>query len=100
MTVIRKRAERHERKRMQNYKVQAERLSAFEELLNEIYTVCRPKPRDYEVRRDLISAFNEIAKDIYGNLCTKTFYSTIQQMDPLNWLIVAMLINLIKNNSA
>ncbi|KAK6781206.1 hypothetical protein RDI58_023390 [Solanum bulbocastanum] len=64
--VIRKRAERHERKRMQNYKVQAERLSAFEELLNEIYTVCRPKPRDYEVRRDLISAFNEIAKDIYG----------------------------------
>ncbi|KAL3329277.1 hypothetical protein AABB24_036397 [Solanum stoloniferum] len=64
--VIRKRAERHERKRMQNYKVQVERLSAFEELLNEIYTVCRPKPRDYEVRRDLISAFNEIAKDIYG----------------------------------
>ncbi|XP_055813861.1 uncharacterized protein LOC129883260 [Solanum dulcamara] len=64
--VIRKRAERLERKRVQNYKVHAERLSAFEELLNEIYTVCRPKPSDYEVRKDLISAFNEIAKDIYG----------------------------------
>ncbi|KAM3306189.1 hypothetical protein P3S67_013059 [Capsicum chacoense] len=48
------------------YKVHAERLSAFEELLNEIYTVCRPKQSDYEVRKDLISAFNEIAKDIYG----------------------------------
>ncbi|KAK4341576.1 hypothetical protein RND71_040077 [Anisodus tanguticus] len=66
MTVLRKRAERHERKRMQNCKLHAERLSAFEELLNEIYTVCRPKPSDYEVRRDLISVFNEIAKDIYG----------------------------------
>ncbi|PHT85355.1 hypothetical protein T459_07461 [Capsicum annuum] len=55
------------------YKVHAERLSAFEELLNEIYTVCRPKQSDYEVRKDLISAFNEIAKDIYGNLFTKTF---------------------------
>ncbi|XP_055813850.1 protein HESO1-like [Solanum dulcamara] len=65
--VIRKRAERLERKRMQNNKVHAERLSAFEELLNEIYTVCRPKPSDYEVRRDLISVFNEIAKDIYGH---------------------------------
>ncbi|KAM3356944.1 protein HESO1 isoform X1 [Capsicum galapagoense] len=64
--VIRKRAERHERKRMQSHKVHAERLSVFEELLNEIYTVRRPKPSDYEVRRDLISAFNEIAKDIYG----------------------------------
>lgn len=51
---------------MQNYKVHAERLSAFEELLNEIYTVCRPKPSDYEVRKDLISVFNVIAKDIYG----------------------------------
>ncbi|KAM3327124.1 hypothetical protein P3S67_002250 [Capsicum chacoense] len=64
--VIRKRAERHELKRMQNHKVHAERLSAFEELLNEIYTVCRPKQSDYEVRKDLTSSFNEIAKDIYG----------------------------------
>ncbi|KAF3632374.1 putative flavin-containing monooxygenase YUCCA10-like [Capsicum annuum] len=64
--VIRKRAERHELKRMQNHKVHAGRLSAFEELLNEIYTVCRPKQSDYEVRKDLTSAFNEIAKDIYG----------------------------------
>ncbi|OIS98470.1 PREDICTED: protein HESO1-like isoform X2 [Nicotiana attenuata] len=64
--VLRKRVERAERKRMQNYKVHPERLSALEELLNEIYTICRPKPSDYELRRDLVSVFNEIAKDIYG----------------------------------
>lgn len=68
MTVLRKRVERAERKRMQNYKVHPERLSSLEELLNEIYTICRPKPSDYEVRRNLVSVFNEIAKDIYGNL--------------------------------
>ncbi|XP_009616862.1 protein HESO1-like isoform X3 [Nicotiana tomentosiformis] len=64
--VLRKRVERAERKRMQNYKVHPERLSSLEELLNEIYTICRPKTSDYEVRRDLVSVFNEIAKDIYG----------------------------------
>nr|XP_016454957.1 PREDICTED: protein HESO1-like isoform X6 [Nicotiana tabacum] len=63
--VLRKRVERAERKRMQNYKVHPERLSSLEELLNEIYTICRPKTSDYEVRRDLVSVFNEIAKDIY-----------------------------------
>ncbi|XP_075085405.1 uncharacterized protein LOC107779124 isoform X9 [Nicotiana tabacum] len=65
--VLRKRVERAERKRMQNYKVHPERLSSLEELLNEIYTICRPKTSDYEVRRDLVSVFNEIAKDIYGD---------------------------------
>ncbi|XP_018808719.2 protein HESO1-like isoform X2 [Juglans regia] len=42
-------------------------LSDLDELLNDIFVSCLPKPIDYDHRRDLVRIFNAIAKEIYGN---------------------------------
>lgn len=66
ISVLREKAQQREQKQRNKYAT-LEQLSAFEELLYEVYVDLRPKPSDYDVRRDLVRIFNEIAKEIYGN---------------------------------
>ncbi|KAI3445374.1 hypothetical protein Pfo_002039 [Paulownia fortunei] len=67
ISVLQKKAEKFEMKKLQVLKVTKELVSALEPLLQDVYANRRPKPTDYEVRRDLVRVFNEIAKEIYGN---------------------------------
>lgn len=75
VSVLQKKAEKFELKKLQVLKLTRERVSALESLLQDVYGNRRPKPIDYEVRRDLIRVFNEIAKEIYGNLLASCGFS-------------------------
>ncbi|XP_022849924.1 protein HESO1-like [Olea europaea var. sylvestris] len=64
--VLQKKAEKFELKKLQGPAVAKERVSALEQLLQDVYAIRRPKLSDYESRRDLILVFNEIAKELNG----------------------------------
>ncbi|XP_022865478.1 uncharacterized protein LOC111385330 isoform X3 [Olea europaea var. sylvestris] len=64
--VLQKKAEKFELKKSQGPAVTKERVSALEQLLQDVYAIRRPKLSDYESRRDLILVFNEIATELYG----------------------------------
>ncbi|CAI9099305.1 OLC1v1036100C1 [Oldenlandia corymbosa var. corymbosa] len=64
--VLSKKVEKFERKGMQNYKVNAEKVPWLDTMLDEVFVVSRPKPSDYEARRDLVRIFNDIAKEVFG----------------------------------
>lgn len=42
-------------------------LSAIQTLLNDVYSVLRPKPSDYKLRGDLVRIFNILVSDVLGN---------------------------------
>lgn len=67
-TVLQKKAEKFELKKLQDVEVTKEGVSTLETLLHDIYANRRPKSTDYQARKDLIRVFNGIAKEIYGNL--------------------------------
>ncbi|XP_012837707.1 PREDICTED: uncharacterized protein LOC105958248 isoform X1 [Erythranthe guttata] len=67
ISVLQKKAERFELKKLQVLKLTKDGISSLEPLFQDVYASCRPKPLDYQVRRDLIRVFNDIAKEIYGN---------------------------------
>ncbi|KAL6493840.1 hypothetical protein OROGR_031749 [Orobanche gracilis] len=67
VTVLLKKAEKCELKKLQLLKFTKELVLALEPLLEDVYANRRPKPTDYEVRRGLVRVFNEIAKEIYGH---------------------------------
>lgn len=69
ISVLQKKAEKFELKKLQIIKVTKEGVSALDTLLQDVYVNRRPKQTDYEVRKDLIRVFNEIAKELYGKLC-------------------------------
>ncbi|CAA2963590.1 Hypothetical predicted protein [Olea europaea subsp. europaea] len=64
--VLQKKAQKFELKKLQGPAVTKERVSALEQLLQDVYASRHPKLSDYESRRDLILVFNEIAKELYG----------------------------------
>ncbi|KAK6159861.1 hypothetical protein DH2020_003242 [Rehmannia glutinosa] len=66
ISVLQKKAEKFELKKLQVLKVTKELVLALEPLLQDVYASRRPKPTDYEVRKELIRVFNEMAKEIYG----------------------------------
>ena len=68
VTVLQKKAEKFELKKLQAIKVTKEGVSSLDTLLQDVYVNRRPKQTDYEARKDLIRVFNEIAKELYGNL--------------------------------
>ncbi|KAI8028993.1 Protein HESO1 [Camellia lanceoleosa] len=64
--VLRKKAKKRELKGSQKNKLILEQIPALEELLRDVYVICRPKESDYYNRKDLVRIFNVIAKEIYG----------------------------------
>lgn len=68
IAVLRKKVEKFERKGMQNYKLNPERVPALDTILNDVFNVSRPKAHDYDVRKDLVRIFNEISQELFGNL--------------------------------
>ncbi|XP_057500742.1 uncharacterized protein LOC130784769 isoform X2 [Actinidia eriantha] len=61
-----KKAKKLELKGIQKNKINPEHIPALEEILHDVYVICRPKPIHYHNRKDLVRIFNEIAKEIYG----------------------------------
>ncbi|THG23659.1 hypothetical protein TEA_013748 [Camellia sinensis var. sinensis] len=66
ISVLRKKAKKRELKGSQKNKLVPEQIPALEELLRDVYVICRPKESDYYNRKDLVRIFNVIAKEIYG----------------------------------
>lgn len=51
---------------MEKNKINPAHLPDLDELLNDIFVSCLPKPNDYDHRRDLVHIFNVMAQEIYG----------------------------------
>ncbi|GAA0148534.1 nucleotidyltransferase [Lithospermum erythrorhizon] len=65
--VLRIKAAKAEQKEKLKHNLNPVQISAFDEMLHNVYATRRPKPSDYDVRKDLVRVFNEIAKQLYGN---------------------------------
>ncbi|XAR73138.1 RNA uridylyltransferase [Bertholletia excelsa] len=66
ISVLCKKAKQLEVEELQKKKINLEHVPALEEILHDVYAICRPKDNDYYNRKDLVRIFNEIAREIYG----------------------------------